>query len=362
MSCFFRLFFPSLSLFFSFFPSFLHFSFPFFFLVFFSSPFCLYAIFSPISWFFFFFIFLSRFFFTSFVVDLICLYFLLLSFKNYLFVFLSKIASVIFHFCFIFCVNPSLILTSCFFFLCSFVVSTIYLLLFHQFCSFFFNFFLLGLENLFVSCLFFFLQFSFSFDLCPHSISKHSNFTNRNTVCPIVTHMEHHGNSKETADRRKQKTPQQVETRFKTLQLQHRLIGRGLELRPGDCCIEPNCYEWNACQHKMRKGHKINKNTLREDRKTTLINKHGSTWILENCWKPMTDEECVQNQSLWLRSRLLCPEQCNIKHRQMGWWIACRLRSSQVVSIHDFTTSARLVKNAVTFAAGIAFSIVLTAL
>ena len=20
-----------------------------------------------------------------------------------------------------------------------------------------------------------------------------------------------------------------------------------------DCCIEPNCYEWNACQHKMRK-------------------------------------------------------------------------------------------------------------
>ena len=36
--------------------------------------------------------------------------------------------------------------------------------------------------------------------------------------------------------------------------------------------------------------------------------------------------------------------------------------SSQVVSVQDFTTSAKLVKNAVTFAAGFAFSIVLTAL
>ena len=39
---------------------------------------------------------------------------------------------------------------------------------------------------------------------------------------PIVTNMEHHGNSKGTRNRRKIKnTPKRVETRFKTRQLQH---------------------------------------------------------------------------------------------------------------------------------------------
>ena len=52
---------------------------------------------------------------------------------------------------------------------------------------------------------------------------KHSNFLNRNTVCSIVAHMEHHGNSKGTRDPREKKTntPQRVGTGFKTRQSQH---------------------------------------------------------------------------------------------------------------------------------------------
>ena len=51
---------------------------------------------------------------------------------------------------------------------------------------------------------------------------KHSSFLNRK-LCPIVTHMEHHGNSKGTGNRRKNKRRQKrVETRFKTRQLQQK--------------------------------------------------------------------------------------------------------------------------------------------
>ena len=212
---------------------------------------------------------------------------------------------------------------------------------------------------------------------------KHSNFLNRNAVWPIVTHMEHHGNSKRTGDRRKTKnTPQQVEKgsthhriclilpRFQIYgETEHAQIRRLLHW------TELLWMERMPTQDAQEK--KINKNTLREEKKTSWINKRGSTWILENCWKQMTNEECVQNQSLWIKSRLSRPAQDNMKHRQMRWWIACRLRtrnrrcklirshnnSSQVVSSHDFTTSARLVKNAVShFRCSIAFSIVLTAL
>ena len=53
--------------------------------------------------------------FTSFVIDLICLYFLLPAIINYLSVPLSMFVSILScRFCFIFCVNPSLFLTSCF--------------------------------------------------------------------------------------------------------------------------------------------------------------------------------------------------------------------------------------------------------
>ena len=66
---------------------------------------------------------------------------------------------------------------------------------------------------------------------------KLSNFLNRNTVCPIVAHMEHHGNSNGRGDRRKEgktNTPQHVGTGLKTRQSQHapRLVGRDLALRP----------------------------------------------------------------------------------------------------------------------------------
>ena len=113
---------------------------------------------------------------------------------------------------------------------------------------------------------------------------KRSNFHNRK-LCPIDTNMEHHGNSKGTRNRRKNKIRQnELRQGSKKRQLQHtpRLIGRDPELRPvlqisglhltygifasfsrgfkswsarkqGDCCTEPNCYEWNACQPKMRK-------------------------------------------------------------------------------------------------------------
>ena len=103
---------------------------------------------------------------------------------------------------------------------------------------------------------------------------KHSNFLNR-TLCPIVTNMEHHGNSKGTGNRRKHKIRQnelRPGTKHANYIMHPRLIGRDPELRPflqisgfhfthgtwsarkqNDCCIEPNCYEWNAWQHKMRK-------------------------------------------------------------------------------------------------------------
>ena len=55
---------------------------------------------------------------------------------------------------------------------------------------------------------------------------KHSNFLNRKILCTIVFHMEHHGNSK--WDKELKKT-QQVETRFKTRQLQHNHKARGLK-------------------------------------------------------------------------------------------------------------------------------------
>ena len=57
----------------------------------------------------------------------------------------------------------------------------------------------------------------------------------------------------------------------------------GSTRKQGDCCIEPNCSEWNARQHKMRnKYNKINRKTLREERKTTTwITKHGSRELLK---------------------------------------------------------------------------------
>ena len=73
--------------------------------------------------------------FTSFVIDLICLYFLLPAIINYLCVPLSMSVSILScRFCFIFCVNASLFLTSCF---SSFVL----LFFLHRFSSSFWPFF-----------------------------------------------------------------------------------------------------------------------------------------------------------------------------------------------------------------------------
>ena len=51
----------------------------------------------------------------------------------------------------------------------------------------------------------------------PQNMLETLSFPQQKTVCPLVTHMEHHGNSKGTG-KKKQKTPQRVETRFKTRQ------------------------------------------------------------------------------------------------------------------------------------------------
>ena len=64
---------------------------------------------------------------------------------------------------------------------------------------------------------------------------KHSNFIIRKTVCPIVTNMEHHGNSKETGNRRKNKIRQnelRQGSKHGNYNMPPRLIGRDPELRP----------------------------------------------------------------------------------------------------------------------------------
>ena len=134
---------------------------------------------------------------------------------------------------------------------------------------------------------------------------KHSNFLNRILCVQLLPTW----NTMATGNRRKNKTRQnelRQGSKHCNYNMPPRLIGRNPELRPvhqspdsaapmgfasfsrgfksgsarkqHDCCIEPNCYEWNACQHKMRKGNEINRKTLREERETTTwITKHGST-------------------------------------------------------------------------------------
>ena len=63
---------------------------------------------------------------------------------------------------------------------------------------------------------------------------KHSNFLNRK-LCPIVTNMEHHGNSKGTGNRRKNKKRQnefRQGSKHGNYNMPPRLIGRDPELRP----------------------------------------------------------------------------------------------------------------------------------
>ena len=63
---------------------------------------------------------------------------------------------------------------------------------------------------------------------------KHSNFLNRK-LCPIVTNMEHHGNSKGTGNRRKNKIRQnelRQGSKHGNYNMPPRLIGRDPEVRP----------------------------------------------------------------------------------------------------------------------------------
>ena len=142
----------------------------------------------------------------------------------------------------------------------------------------------------------------------PQDMPKHSNFLNRKKLC---AQSFPHGTSWQQQWDRELKKTKQVETRFKTRQVQHapspdwarspncvqffkspdsapsigfapfsRGFKSGSARKRGDCCIERNCYEWNICQHKMRKQEKQNKQgkTLREERETTTwITEHGST-------------------------------------------------------------------------------------
>ena len=101
---------------------------------------------------------------------------------------------------------------------------------------------------------------------------KHSNFLPEKLCVQSFPH----GTSWQQQWDREPKKTKQVETRFKTRQLQHApspdwarspncvqffksLDSAGSARKRGECCIEPNCYEWNICQHKMRKQEKINK-------------------------------------------------------------------------------------------------------
>ena len=112
---------------------------------------------------------------------------------------------------------------------------------------------------------------------------KHFIFLNRKFCAQSFLH----GTSWQQQWDRELKKTQQVETRFKTRQLQHapspdwarspncvqffkspdsapsvgsapfsRGFKSGIATKRGDCCIEPNCYEWNICQHKLRKQRK----------------------------------------------------------------------------------------------------------
>ena len=115
----------------------------------------------------------------------------------------------------------------------------------------------------------------------PQDMPKHSNFLNRKKLC---AQSFPHGTSWQQQWDRELKKTKQVETRFKTRQLQHapspdwarspncvqffkspdfapsigfapfsRGFKSGSARKQGDCCIEPNCHKWNICQLKLRK-------------------------------------------------------------------------------------------------------------
>ena len=121
---------------------------------------------------------------------------------------------------------------------------------------------------------------------------KHSNFLHRKILCTW--------NIMATAMGQGTEETQRVETRFKIQQFQHapspdwarspncvqfckspdsapsvttasfsRGFKSGIASKRGDCCIEPNCYEWNICQHKL---HKQEEKSLREERKKQNMN------------------------------------------------------------------------------------------
>ena len=116
---------------------------------------------------------------------------------------------------------------------------------------------------------------------------KHSNFLNRKILCTW--------NIMATAMGQGTEETQRVGTKFKIQQFQHapspdwarspncvqfcktpdsapsvttaslsRGFKSGIASKRGDCCIEPNCYEWNICQHTL---HKQEEKSLCEERK-----------------------------------------------------------------------------------------------
>ena len=96
----------------------------------------------------------------------------------------------------------------------------------------------------------------------PQDKPETPQFPQQKTVCPIVTHKEHHGNSKGTGNRRKNKTRQNAlrqGSKHGNYNMPPRLIGRDPELRPvhkisgfrcthGICLILPRLQIWEHAQ------------------------------------------------------------------------------------------------------------------
>ena len=128
----------------------------------------------------------------------------------------------------------------------------------------------------------------------PHKTClKHSNFLNRKILCTVVSTWNIMATATGQGNSRKHNQMRQG-SKHSNYNMPPRLIGRdlrtasssskspdpapsvgsapfsrgfksGIANKRGDCCIEPICYEWNTCQHKLRKQRKINKNTSRRE-------------------------------------------------------------------------------------------------
>ena len=96
----------------------------------------------------------------------------------------------------------------------------------------------------------------------PQDMLETLSFPQQKTVCPIVTNMEHHGNSNGTRNRRKNKTRKnelRQGSKHGNYNMPPRLIGRDPELRPvlqisgirfthGSCLILPRLQIWEHAQ------------------------------------------------------------------------------------------------------------------